>query len=326
MLDVNFCRISLDRRESGAAINFVSHAHTDHISSARSGGVLASDETAELLSAYGIRPKRFAPTPGWIKLLDSGHMLGSKQIFIRDYENGLDYVYTGDFQMQRSAIAKPIEIRKADVVIIDSTYPRPEFKFDERDEVESAMELWIKQKLEKGNVLFGSYPMGKAQELIAMINSFGFTPLVTHRISEISEIHKHIGVKLEYAETDGAWKEESSFIGIVETSKLSEAALFASHSSGRRVYTAVATGFAKLYRMGTDVQFAMSDHADFWQAVDYLNAAEPSLVLTYGHSQKEFADNLSKVGFKAMPFELFGNASLETIKARSKTMGGYYKR
>ena len=316
LLDANCCRISLDRRESGAEINFVSHAHTDHIASAKSGGILASDATAELLSAYKIRPKRLEHVPEWIKLLDAGHMMGSKQIFVSDYDRGIDYVYTGDFQMQHSAIAEPIQTRKCDIAIMDSTYPRPEFRFDDRNEVEAAMELWIKQKIDRGNVLFGSYPMGKSQELVAIMNGFGIVPKVTPRIAEISGIHNRLGTRLEFEEYDPEDPPKESFVGIVEAGKLSKASESLSKSSQKRVYTAVATGFAKIYRMGTDVQFPMSDHADFWQAVDYINAVDPSIVLAYGPSQAEFAHNLSRAGFKAMPFDDFRGEGLETIKAQ----------
>lgn len=321
LLNVNGLGISLDRRESGASINFISHAHTDHIAAARSGNILASDETSALLGAYRIKPKKLEDEKGWIKLLDAGHMLGSKQLFVSDYDGGIDYVYTGDFQMQKSAIAKQIQTRKADVVIIDSTYPRPEFRFDDREEVEEAMGIWIRQKMERGIVLFGSYPMGKSQELISIINGFGITPVVTPRIAEISAMHNSLGAGLDFLsrDMDSERTDEAlsgNFVGIVEAGKLREAAAAVSAAHSKRVYTASATGFAKLYRMGTDVQFPLSDHADFWQSVDYLNAVSPSLVLTYGGSQDVFAENLTKVGFKAMPFGEFRQDGLKTIEAR----------
>ncbi len=321
LLNVNGLGISLDRRESGASINFISHAHTDHIASARSGNILASDETSLLLGAYKIKPKKLEERKDWIRLLDAGHMLGSKQLFASDYDSGIDYVYTGDFQMQKSAIAKQIQIRKADVAIIDSTYPRPEFRFDDREEVEAAMDIWIKQKLKRGIVLFGSYPMGKSQELISIMNGFGITPVVTPRIAEISAMHNSLGARLDFLSRsmDIERTEETlaeNFVGIVEAGKLREAAAAISAAHSKRVYTASATGFAKLYRMGTDVQFPLSDHADFWQSVDYLNAVSPSFVLTYGGAQETFAANLAKVGFKAMPFSEFRQDSLKTIEAQ----------
>ncbi len=49
------------------------------------------------------------------------------------------------------------------------------------------------------------------------------------------------------------------------------------------------------------MQFALSDHADFSQAVDYINACGPKIVLTFGQRADVFAKNLSLKGYNARP-------------------------
>ena len=59
-----------------------------------------------------------------------------------------------------------------------------------------------------------------------------------------------------------------------------------------KVFTATASGFAKSMRFNTDVQFTLSDHADFKQAIEYINRVEPKVIYTCGSSSEVFARNL----------------------------------
>ena len=72
---------------------------------------------------------------------------------------------------------------------------------------------------------------------------------------------------------------------------------------GKAVFTAVATGFAKIMRFGTDAQFALSDHADFYQAVEYIDKVCPEKIYTVGKGRKTFAQNLANEGYNASPME-----------------------
>jgi len=82
MIKVNGATISLDRRESEADMDFISHAHTDHIYAAKkSECVIASTETIALMkAAYGIEAKALRQghrTDVDTRLLNSGHMMGA---------------------------------------------------------------------------------------------------------------------------------------------------------------------------------------------------------------------------------------------------------
>jgi len=300
-------KIALDTSDKNADLNFISHAHADHIRGAKkNANVIASDETHELIKVRNEIELNIKPIPNSFKLLDAGHILGSKQLFI---ESSLGYslLYTGDYQLQESCVAKKIEAKEADILIIDSTYPYLNVKFDERSEVEDAIRKYTLMKLEKGIVLFGAYTLGKAQELIKILNGAGIIPVVDKKISKINKVYNSFGISLEYAsiyDDEEAFNKivKHNFVGVVSLKDLRELAGKMSIAYNKRVFTGVATGFAKLFRFNTDVQFPLSDHADIYQAISYIDLVGAKIVYTYGSNQELMANNLKKLGYEAMPF------------------------
>ncbi len=306
MLNTAGCTISLDNNEH-ADFSFVSHAHSDHIAGVhKNSNVVASQETVELISvAYGIESVRITEFDNRCKasLLDAGHMLGSKQLFIEDFQEGKAIVYTGDFQMERSMTVKPIEIRQADIAIIDSTYPYPEVEFESKEEVGEKIAEWAEKTAEKGIVLFGAYKMGKSQELISILNARGITPWVSKGILNVNKVYEKNGVRLDYLSTyNGDELDGGNFVGISETRNIKQLGGMLEKIYEKRVYTAVVTGFAKTLHFGTDMQFALSDHADFKQALDYINEVQAKEIITYGKGSEVLAANLAKKGIKAVSF------------------------
>lgn len=301
--------VSLDRRESGANVDFVSHAHTDHISSARSSSnILASQETLDLLDAvHGIKAKAAAENCKNVKLLDAGHVLGSKQILVNDEQMGASIVYTGDFQLQESRACRKIEMRGADIAVVDSTYYDPEINFGDRAETERAVQLWTEQRLNSGIAMFGAYSIGKSQELISILNEIGIVPVVGKRIALANRAYKNAGVKLDYAsEMDNAMDYQQltkgNFAAIVESHTLNVEAFNYSNRFGKRISTAVATGLSKMMKFNVDVQFPLSDHADFKQVTEYIDNVDAKEVVTYGNNSGRLAEVLNKRGYNAQPF------------------------
>ena len=297
--------IELDLGHTFSNLNFVSHAHSDHTNRARKGKeILASAETKELIEARKRIEVSLSEKPLNIELLDSGHILGSKQLFIDSPEFGYSVVYTGDYQMQESPTARKIQINQADVAIVDSTYTDPEMVLDDRGEVIDTIQYYVKNKLDRGIVIFGAYSLGKAQELIRIVNEIGITPAVSKGISRLNCVYEKFGIGLDYASVYDSEKRfdalvRENFVGIVETQRLNELGRKLSAVYNKRVFTAVATGWAKSYNFGTDVQFALSDHADFKQSLQYLEATSPKIVYSVGKEAKVMANNLSKFGYKA---------------------------
>lgn len=308
MLQTEGYNITLDRKEKGADIDFVSHAHSDHIASVRtSNNILASKETTDLLKVLSsIDQKKATDSFRGTHMLDAGHILGSKQIVVNDERLGEKVIYTGDFQMQKSRTCKNIQVESADTIIVDSTYPHPKIEFDERGETETAMQMWTEKKLMNGIVLFGAYSLGKAQEIISILNEVNIVPIVSKKISQINKVYTENGVRLDYASEydENSHYEElrmGNFVGVVEHNLLNKTAMQMRQSGNRQIFTAVATGFAKVFRFGTDAQFPLSDHADFRQAMDYIGQTGAKNVFTYGSNSEILAQNLRNHGQLAHP-------------------------
>ena len=291
--------IALDSRDDDANVNFVSHAHTDHISGLRKNKkALASEITKDLVESRSSLSMELIDEPECVELLNAGHMLGSRQLFIQNDLYGYSMLYSGDYQMDEPVLAEKLETRHADVLIVDSTYPYPEVKFDDKNEVIDAIQFYTRKKTEGGHVVFGAYTVGRAQELVKILNDAGMVPAVDEKIAAVNEVYKKHGARLEYIPIE---QPEDNAIIVVGQSKLAAVREAIMAKSIKKVYTAVASGWSKIFRFDTDVQFNLSDHADFSQALDYINACSPRIVFTFGSNARLFAKHLAMRGYDARP-------------------------
>ncbi|MCL4380999.1 MAG: hypothetical protein M1331_00515 [Candidatus Marsarchaeota archaeon] len=312
MIAVNNEIISLDKKENGATIDFISHAHTDHMSAlASSKNIISSNQTMELIMAR-IQAKKLNAHIDFselgIELLNSGHILGASQLFYYDGQKNLSVLYSGDFQMQRPFIGRRIEIKNADILIIDSTYPDPRIKFEEKDMTKKKIQDWVLEKIETGNVFFGSYSLGRAQDIIRILNEIGIVPAVNKQTCAMNRVYKSFGEDLSYVsvyEEDSNYNEimDGNFVGIVELGRLSSLKTELAKAYKKRAYTAVASGLVKTIEFNSDAVFELSNHADFEQSIKYIEMVAPKKIFTYGANKGIFAKNLAKLGYNASPFE-----------------------
>ena len=79
LCEVNDQRVYLDPKNSDiTGINFVSHAHSDHLPSKNGGTILSSIETNEIANLRGFKMENHIEYHDDFSLIDSGHILGSK--------------------------------------------------------------------------------------------------------------------------------------------------------------------------------------------------------------------------------------------------------
>lgn len=109
-----------------------------------------------------------------IKFYDAGHIPGSAIISVEDGSWSL--VYTGDFNLENSCLLNGADltpIRKADIVIMESTYAEYDHPPRERNE-----EIFISKLYEVlengGTVLIPSFAVGRAQEILCVLAKHGF--------------------------------------------------------------------------------------------------------------------------------------------------------
>lgn len=259
--------ISLD--SAGGDVAFVSHAHSDHLNGVKGKTrLVASDETIALGNLAGKNE-----TLRGVKLLEAGHILGSRQLLVDN--DGERVLYTGDMRTRKSILFPGAEAAQCDRLIIESTYGDPQYRFPDYYEIYSDIEKWVK-KNSHCNLLIGGYALGKSQELIKILNSFGVSPVVDRNIERFNVVYDKFGMKLDRSVvgTDEAESAMSRpFVGIVEMKRAKR--YFAhtmSQAFGRKTLVAVATGWALSYKFDTDAAFALSDHADFYDLLEFVKA------------------------------------------------------
>lgn len=105
---------------------------------------------------------------------DAGHILGSAitELWVTEGENVSKIVFSGDLGvMDRPILRDPTIIKKADYVIMETTYGNRLHPQNSMD-VKSLMEIVIKTARRGGTVVIPSFAVGRTQELIYEFNRF----------------------------------------------------------------------------------------------------------------------------------------------------------
>ena len=274
----------------GGDISFVSHAHSDHLNGVKnSKRILASEETI----ALGSLPGNGVKIRG-VSLIEAGHILGSRQLLI-DHD-GMRVLYTGDIRTRSSILFRGAEAAQCDRLIVESTYGDPNYRFPDNYEVYSKIEKWVNSN-PSCNLLIGGYALGKSQELIKILNSFGVEPVVDANIERFNVIYEKFGLKLKRSVVGTDKAEEAMgkpFVGIVEMRRAKR--YFAKRieeAFGRKTLVAVATGWALNYKFNTDESFVLSDHADFYDLLQFVRET--------GAKEVEFVHGNGELLKKSLP-------------------------
>ena len=283
--------ISLDGNSQRTC--YVSHAHSDHSSATRSKKklIIASDETVALC---GRKVERLSIQN--LKLLRSGHMLGSTQLVAE--EDGGVFVYTGDFKLEDGLTTKGAEIPKSDFLLIEGTFGSPEMVFPKREEIWEDIAKWTKEKLEKGIVILGGYSLGKSQELIAILNKYaGIVPFAHEKIAENSAVYNEFGAGLQFMPLLRSGSQESprgNFVAIMPPNMMTENLVCGLSSAYKKeVHTALATGWAMKGWGCADRVFPLSDHADFKDLLSYIEQASPRRIFCCHGNERKMSALLS---------------------------------
>ncbi|MCX6768216.1 MAG: hypothetical protein NTY90_05865 [Candidatus Micrarchaeota archaeon] len=307
-------KISLD---SPGSVAFVSHAHSDHAPSGKKAAgsrFIASKETMELLAIKGKAVPCASASDHYddghlkARLLDSGHILGSKQLFAE--WDSTSFVYSGDFKLEDSLTCPRAQTVQADAVLVEATYGVPRYVFPPREQVYEEIASWVRAEHAAGhNVLLGGYAVGKAQELVAVLNTFlGITPVVTKNVSDACQVYARNGVKLDFvcAETDEGKEvlEGGSFAAVAPMNLASpEVAHQLTAAYGKKTSPAVSTGWALNNWFKGAKSFCLSDHADHAQLLEYVELTGARKAYTTHGFARELAEELRKKGIDAEAVE-----------------------
>lgn len=105
---------------------------------------------------------------------DAGHILGSAvtELWVAENDTVSKLVFSGDLGvMHRPLLRDPTIIKKADYVIMESTYGNRVHPNNSMD-VEKLMEIIVKTTRRGGTVVIPSFAVGRTQELIYELNKY----------------------------------------------------------------------------------------------------------------------------------------------------------
>ena len=254
-----------------------------------------SGKRTEIIAGFG-ETREFAG--GRATLLPAGHILGSAQLFFETDAGSL--LYTGDFKLAHGLIAEPCEWRRADTLVMETTFGLPRYRMPPRAEVAARVVAFCRETLDAGAVpvLLG-YSLGKAQEIVRIVLGAGLTPMLHEAVWKMTEIHREMCADFP----SGSMRFKASAAKgcvLVFPPNAARAAELEKVGPHR---TAMLTGWAidpgAKFRYRCDAAFALSDHADYDELLRYVELVQPKRVLTVHGFAAEFATELRRRGIEA---------------------------
>jgi len=304
LCDNGTSRVSLDPKKSDFdGINFVSHAHMDHLPSKNGGTILSSIETNEIAELRGFKMENHVKSLENFSLIDSGHILGAKGLLFDDI------FYTGDICTRDRGFLLGAKIPKCKTLITECTFGLSEFIFPKIDEIKKQVNELVSELYGKGiPVILMGYQLGKAQTITQLFGHWG--PLYLHdSVKEMNTLHQKFGISLP----NGISHSEAEKNGLLEKKPWMMVAPMMSSKNKfvqemKSKYGAVTIGFSgwaqsKKFSFGrrTDYSIPMSDHCDFNELVDMVIKSGAEKVYTIHGFVNEFAEHLRKIGINSQP-------------------------
>jgi putative mRNA 3-end processing factor len=162
--------------------------------------------------------------------------------------------------------------------------------------------MWVKKRSTEGkNLLFGSYSLGKSQEIISILNEMGIVPVVHPKVAHFSSIYNRHGHDLQYVESgtdEGNKMLSNRFVAIMPPNLINPEFLSSMQKvTNYKIAGALLTGWGMMYNFGSkgiEKVFPMSDHADFYQVIDYVKKSGAKKVFTVHGYSNELAAYLKK--------------------------------
>ena len=290
-------------RENG----FISHAHADHFG--RHQNILCSEPTAHILKArYNVAEERLNPYPFHqpievgpfrLQLLPAGHIYGSAMLHMTRKSDGESFLYTGDFKVRRSKTAEEPVFRRADTLVMETTFGAPKWRFPGENEIVGQILNFVNETLEDGKTpALLAYSLGKAQEALAILDQAEIPAVLHPSVAKMTQACREAGCALPSPiEFSGQIPPGHALIcppNVIRN---------APYKDLPKIRTAMLSGWAldknAIYRFGVDAAFPLSDHADFPGLMDAVRRVMPKRIMTIHGYTKEFAAELRRQHYEA---------------------------
>lgn len=273
----------------------LTHAHADH---ARRGSVryLVAAEGLAIMR-YRLGPEARLQTLAYgeslavngvrVSLHPAGHILGSAQVRVE--HEGEIWVVSGDYKREPDPTCTPFSVVPCHTFITEATFGLPIYRWPPQEEIFTAINEWWRENQAQGkaSVLF-AYALGKAQRIIAGVNS-SIGPIFVHgAVHNLDEHYAASGVSLPEARYAGDAPENTAWheaLIIAPTSAQNSPWLrrFAPYS------TAFASGWMRVRgqrrRRSVDRGFVLSDHVD-WPGIirTVAETGAQRVLVTHGYT------------------------------------------
>ncbi len=302
-LCLNELNLSLDPISKSAIsdINFVSHAHKDHISKNTKEnsiyfGTKPTLDIAEILFNDQKQSKILEFNKNYkidnlsYKIINSGHILGSYSLVL-EY-NGSKITITSDINTYNTTTTKATIPEDTDILIIESTYGSEKDIFPKRDEEYSKLLRWILlNSLNNKLPIISAYTLGKTQEILKLIcDNTNLKTGLTNEAYDICNIYEKNNIKLKnYEKINGNVNELD--LMILPPSKINKSYIHALSTICKKDIT-----FASTTGLGLNFgqQFKISDHSDFNGLINYIKESNAKTIYTYHGKDVELSLALNK--------------------------------
>jgi putative mRNA 3-end processing factor len=205
-----------------------------------------------------------------ITFIPAGHILGSAMVLM-EYD-GIRYLYTGDYKLQPDPTCEPIEFVKADVLITETTFANPATRHpDAETEI-------LKLNSTSNIIMLGAYVLGKSQRIIDLVNKYCPQKriLVHFSMMPFLKIYEEMGItvgKYEIYDRKVMKANPTQMVYLVPPM------VYHSYSRAINVVRVFATGWQHLQK-GNEIQLLVSDHADWNDILETIEAIQPTEVWT----------------------------------------------
>ena len=293
----------------------ITHAHADHARPG-CGEYWACDQSETILRQrlgrdikihsinYG---KEFRLGQAKLSLHSAGHVLGSAQVRIEVGDEV--WLVTGDYKRCHDPSCEPFESVKCDVLITESTFGLPIYRWKSGKQVAREIYEWWRTETEHPSLLF-CYAFGKAQRVLAELKSLGIMEevLLHGAVETITGHYREAGVNMVPTRPVSELERKDPLKG-----RLIIAPPSAYKSPWMKRFKEPQTAFASGWmavrgarrRRGYERGFVLSDHADWTGLIMTIKQSEAKTIYITHGQEDILARYLTEVeGLNAFPLEM----------------------
>ncbi len=297
----------------------VSHAHADHAAPGH-GEVWA---TAATLGIYRRRnPEWSGPARtlaygetvqgagAELTLFPSGHILGSAQVRIEGASGSV--LYTGDFRRGASRTATPAQAPRADVLVTESTFGLPVFRFPTRAALEARLVSACQAAADDGVIpVLLAYALGKSQEAALVLAEAGIPTVLHGAMWKLLPEYEAAGFVFPLSRPYDSGPVQPGEVLIVPPNCARTPVVRQVRKRRIAYLSGWALREASRAEHDAEILLPFSDHADFDELLAHAAEVAPRRVLTHHGYARDFARILQARGVDAVPLAEGGERAAE---------------